>query len=56
MINKKLPIAVFIPLVLAGCATQPPAPVVQGYWKATKADTRQALRQSPSVVEELENY
>lgn len=56
MKNKKLTLPLLLTLTLAGCATQTPAPVVQGYWKATKADTRQALRQSPNVVEEVENY
>lgn len=60
MNNKKLTLPTLMVLslttVLAGCASQAPAPVVEGYWKATKADTRQALHQAPNVVEEYENY
>ena len=54
MNKTKLTLPVLMALTVAGCATQPPAPIEQSYWKATKTDTRSALRGSPNVVEEYE--
>ena len=54
MTKTKLTLPVLMALTVAGCATQPPAPVEQSYWNAKNTDTRSALRSTPNVVEEYE--